>query len=159
MAAVAADGKGKQEAAEGMDVRKDGVAREVIRMDREAVIPILKPKLFMHLTYLIGLLPPLAPPNFPLLAFCCGSLAVAYTTIVYQYMYCLCLGWALSITASVGQFDGSWVTAQGEGGGTHASQSIIARNREILSSRNCSLASPLRCCKEAFCCPTGISWK
>jgi hypothetical protein len=48
-----------------MDARKDGVAREVIWMEREAVIPILKPKLFMRLTYLIGLLPPLAPPDFP----------------------------------------------------------------------------------------------
>uniref|UniRef100_K3Z634 Aminopeptidase n=1 Tax=Setaria italica TaxID=4555 RepID=K3Z634_SETIT len=36
-----------------MDARKDGVAREVIRMEREAVIPILKPKLFMRLAYLI----------------------------------------------------------------------------------------------------------
>jgi hypothetical protein len=43
--AAAADGKGKQEEAEGMDARKDGVAREVIRMEQEAVIPILKPKL------------------------------------------------------------------------------------------------------------------
>jgi hypothetical protein len=118
--AAAADRKGKQEAAEGMDARKDGVAREVIRMEREAVIPILRPKLFMHLAYLIGLLPPLAPPDFPLLAFYCSSLVVAYTTIVYQYMYCLCMGWAPSITASVGQFDGSWVTAQGEGGGSSA---------------------------------------
>jgi hypothetical protein len=117
MAVAAADGKGKQEAAEGVDARKDGVAREVIRMEREAVIPILKPKLFMCLAYLIGLLPPLAPPDFPLLAFCCGSLFVAYTTIVYQHM---CLGWALSISASVGQFDGSWVTAQGEAGGSSA---------------------------------------
>jgi hypothetical protein len=87
MAAAAADGKGKQEAAEGMDARKDGVAREVIRMEREAVIPILKPKLFMRLAYLIGLLPPLAPPDFPLLAFCCcGSLAVAYTTSLPVYV-------------------------------------------------------------------------
>lgn len=37
-----------------MDGRKDGVAREVIRMEREAVIPILKPKLVMRLAYLIG---------------------------------------------------------------------------------------------------------
>ncbi|AQK39746.1 aminopeptidase [Zea mays] len=36
-----------------MDGRKDGVAREVIRMEREAVIPILKPKLVMRLAYLI----------------------------------------------------------------------------------------------------------
>ncbi|KAL6643538.1 hypothetical protein ACP70R_018304 [Stipagrostis hirtigluma subsp. patula] len=37
----------------GMDGRKDGVAREVIRMEREAVIPVLKPKLVMRLAYLI----------------------------------------------------------------------------------------------------------
>lgn len=36
------------------DGRKDGVAREVIRMEREAVIPVLKPKLVMKLAYLIG---------------------------------------------------------------------------------------------------------
>ncbi|CAN6347680.1 unnamed protein product [Urochloa humidicola] len=36
-----------------VDARKDGVAREVIRMEREAVIPILKPKLVMRLAYLI----------------------------------------------------------------------------------------------------------
>lgn len=36
------------------DARKDGVAREVIRMEREAVIPVLKPKLVMKLAYLIG---------------------------------------------------------------------------------------------------------
>ncbi|XP_039801898.1 uncharacterized protein LOC120666177 [Panicum virgatum] len=35
------------------DARKDGVAREVIRMEREAVIPILKPKLVTRLAYLI----------------------------------------------------------------------------------------------------------
>ncbi|XP_052138966.1 uncharacterized protein LOC127757491 [Oryza glaberrima] len=35
------------------DARKDGVAREVIRMEREAVIPVLKPKLVMKLAYLI----------------------------------------------------------------------------------------------------------
>ncbi|CAN6342849.1 unnamed protein product [Urochloa humidicola] len=43
-----------KKAAEGLvDARKDGVAREVIRMEREAVIPILKPKLVMRLAYLI----------------------------------------------------------------------------------------------------------
>lgn len=36
------------------DARKDGVVREVIRMEREAVIPVLKPKLVMKLAYLIG---------------------------------------------------------------------------------------------------------
>ncbi|RLM98736.1 hypothetical protein C2845_PM06G28690 [Panicum miliaceum] len=46
------EGEGKKGEA-GMDARKDGVAREVIRMEREAVIPILKPKLVMHLAYLI----------------------------------------------------------------------------------------------------------
>jgi hypothetical protein len=35
------------------DARKDGVVREVIRMEREAVIPVLKPKLVMKLAYLI----------------------------------------------------------------------------------------------------------
>lgn len=45
------EGEKKQAA---MDGRKDGVAREVIRMEREAVIPILKPKLIMRLAYLIG---------------------------------------------------------------------------------------------------------
>ncbi|CAD6267849.1 unnamed protein product [Miscanthus lutarioriparius] len=44
------EGEKKQAA---MDGRKDGVAREVIRMEREAVIPILKPKLVMRLAYLI----------------------------------------------------------------------------------------------------------
>ncbi|RCV18680.1 hypothetical protein SEVIR_3G334800v4 [Setaria viridis] len=47
------EGEGKRKEAEKMDARKDGVAREVIRMEREAVIPILKPKLFMRLAYLI----------------------------------------------------------------------------------------------------------
>lgn len=51
-----------------MDGRKDGVAREVIRMEREAVIPILKPKLVMRLAYLIGKQPPrrrsAASPDF-----------------------------------------------------------------------------------------------
>ncbi|TVU50287.1 hypothetical protein EJB05_01653 [Eragrostis curvula] len=37
----------------GVDNRKDGVVREVVRMEREAVIPILKPKLVMRLAYLI----------------------------------------------------------------------------------------------------------
>ncbi|GJN40585.1 hypothetical protein PR202_gb29821 [Eleusine coracana subsp. coracana] len=56
MAAEAADGRRPEEEREkkaGMDTRKDGVAREVIRMEREAVIPILKPKLVMRLAYLI----------------------------------------------------------------------------------------------------------
>ena len=38
----------------GGDVMKDGVAREVVRMEREAVIPIIKPKLVMKLADLIG---------------------------------------------------------------------------------------------------------
>ncbi|GJM95678.1 hypothetical protein PR202_ga12449 [Eleusine coracana subsp. coracana] len=53
---AAADGRRPEEEREkkaGMDTRKDGVAREVIRMEREAVIPILKPKLVMRLAYLI----------------------------------------------------------------------------------------------------------
>jgi hypothetical protein len=33
---------------------KDGVVREVVRLERESVIPILKPKLVMKLAYLIG---------------------------------------------------------------------------------------------------------
>lgn len=67
------EGEGKRKEAEKMDARKDGVAREVIRMEREAVIPILKPKLFMRLAYLIGC------RRFSrfLFTFCCGSLAVA----------------------------------------------------------------------------------
>ncbi|PUZ67104.1 hypothetical protein GQ55_3G405500 [Panicum hallii var. hallii] len=57
MSAAAAEGRmpegeGKKGEA-GMDARKDGVAREVVRMEREAVIPILKPKLVMRLAYLI----------------------------------------------------------------------------------------------------------
>uniref|UniRef100_A0A0E0MMC9 Aminopeptidase n=1 Tax=Oryza punctata TaxID=4537 RepID=A0A0E0MMC9_ORYPU len=48
------DGEGKEGEREGVrDARKDGVAREVIRMEREAVIPVLKPKLVMKLAYLI----------------------------------------------------------------------------------------------------------
>nr|CAB3465880.1 unnamed protein product [Digitaria exilis] len=57
MAAAAAEGRMPEGAEEkkkaGVDARKDGVAREVIRMEREAVIPILKPKLVMRLAYLI----------------------------------------------------------------------------------------------------------
>ena len=34
--------------------KKDGVVKEVIRLERESVIPILKPKLVMKLSYLIG---------------------------------------------------------------------------------------------------------
>jgi hypothetical protein len=33
---------------------KDGVVREVVRLERESVIPILKPRLVMKLAYLIG---------------------------------------------------------------------------------------------------------
>nr|CAB3462060.1 unnamed protein product [Digitaria exilis] len=57
MAAATAEGRMPEGAEEkkkaGVDARKDGVAREVIRMEREAVIPILKPKLVMRLAYLI----------------------------------------------------------------------------------------------------------
>ncbi|XP_062204102.1 uncharacterized protein LOC133906263 [Phragmites australis] len=59
MAEAAAEGRrpeeedSRTEPGVGMDVRKDGVAREVIRMEREAVIPVLKPKLVMRLAYLI----------------------------------------------------------------------------------------------------------
>lgn len=49
------EGEGEGEGGGVMrDARKDGVAREVIRMEREAVIPVLKPKLVMKLAYLIG---------------------------------------------------------------------------------------------------------
>ena len=34
--------------------KRDGVVKEVIRLERESVIPILKPKLVMKLAYLIG---------------------------------------------------------------------------------------------------------
>uniref|UniRef100_A0A453K4G4 Uncharacterized protein n=1 Tax=Aegilops tauschii subsp. strangulata TaxID=200361 RepID=A0A453K4G4_AEGTS len=59
--ASAAEEKHKNQEAEtgsviggrGLDVRKDGVAREVVRMEREAVIPIIKPKLVMKLADLI----------------------------------------------------------------------------------------------------------
>ncbi|OEL27495.1 hypothetical protein BAE44_0011486 [Dichanthelium oligosanthes] len=47
------DGEGKKQEAVGVDARKDGVVREVIRMEREAVIPILKLKLVMQLADLI----------------------------------------------------------------------------------------------------------
>ncbi|CAD6270110.1 unnamed protein product [Miscanthus lutarioriparius] len=52
---MAADGRmpEREKKQVAMDGRKDGVAREVIRMEREAVIPILKPKLVMRLAYLI----------------------------------------------------------------------------------------------------------
>jgi hypothetical protein len=72
---MAADGqmpeREKKQAA--VDGRKDGVAREVIRMEREAVIPILKPKLVMRLAYLIG--EPPQPPLLPisLFTFCSSS--------------------------------------------------------------------------------------
>jgi len=43
-------------AAEAMKkAKKDGVVKEVIRLERESVIPILKPKLVMKLSYLIGI--------------------------------------------------------------------------------------------------------
>ena len=43
-------------AAEAMKkAKKDGVVKEVIRLERESVIPILKPKLVMKLAYLIGI--------------------------------------------------------------------------------------------------------
>ncbi|KAL5205788.1 hypothetical protein ABZP36_033997 [Zizania latifolia] len=45
--------KQREDAAGGGDARKDGVVREVVRMEREAVIPVLKPKLVMKLAYLI----------------------------------------------------------------------------------------------------------
>ena len=35
--------------------KKDGVVKEVIRLERESVIPILKTKLVMKLSYLIGI--------------------------------------------------------------------------------------------------------
>ena len=44
--AAAMEDKGK--------AKRDGVVKEVIRLERESVIPILKPKLVMKLTYLIG---------------------------------------------------------------------------------------------------------
>ncbi|VAI14587.1 unnamed protein product [Triticum turgidum subsp. durum] len=63
--ASAAEEKHKNQEAEtgsviggrGLDVRKDGVAREVVRMEKEAVIPIIKPKLVMKLADLIGKYP------------------------------------------------------------------------------------------------------
>jgi len=79
-AAAAAEEEGRMPGGEGekreggVDARKDGVAREVIRMEREAVIPILKPKLVMRLAYLIGARP-LSCQS--LLTFCCTSLALA----------------------------------------------------------------------------------
>jgi hypothetical protein len=43
-------------AAEAMKkAKKDGVVKEVIRLERESVIPILKPKLVMKLADLIGI--------------------------------------------------------------------------------------------------------
>ncbi|KAG8048661.1 hypothetical protein GUJ93_ZPchr0009g1281 [Zizania palustris] len=45
--------KQREDAAGGGDASKDGVVREVVRMEREAVIPVLKPKLVMKLAYLI----------------------------------------------------------------------------------------------------------
>uniref|UniRef100_A0A0E0MFY3 Aminopeptidase n=1 Tax=Oryza punctata TaxID=4537 RepID=A0A0E0MFY3_ORYPU len=50
--------KAAAETAEEMEARmrrekKDGVVKEVIRLERESVIPILKPKLIMKLAYLI----------------------------------------------------------------------------------------------------------
>ena len=44
--AAAMEDKGK--------AKRDGVVKEVIRLERESVIPILKPKLVMKLAYLIG---------------------------------------------------------------------------------------------------------
>lgn len=35
--------------------KNDGVVKEVIRLERESVIPIIKPKLVMKLAYLIGI--------------------------------------------------------------------------------------------------------
>jgi hypothetical protein len=45
--AAAMEAKGK--------AKRDGVVKEVIRLERESVIPILKPKLVMKLAYLIGM--------------------------------------------------------------------------------------------------------
>jgi hypothetical protein len=46
-------------AAEAMEAtgkaKNDGVVKEVIRLERESVIPIIKPKLVMKLAYLIGI--------------------------------------------------------------------------------------------------------
>ncbi|CAN6172399.1 unnamed protein product, partial [Urochloa humidicola] len=39
--------------AKGKAAKRDGVIKEVIRLERESVIPILKPKLVMKLAYLI----------------------------------------------------------------------------------------------------------
>jgi hypothetical protein len=86
---MAADGqmpeREKKQAA--VDGRKDGVAREVIRMEREAVIPILKPKLVMRLAYLIG--EPSQPPLLPisLFTFCSSSsscVALRGALVVYD---------------------------------------------------------------------------
>jgi hypothetical protein len=68
---MAADGQMPER--EKKQAAVDGVAREVIRMEREAVIPILKPKLVMRLAYLIG--EPPQPPLLPisLFTFCSSS--------------------------------------------------------------------------------------
>lgn len=44
--------------------KKDGVVKEVIRLERESVIPILKPKLIMKLAYLVGTRPPIPASSF-----------------------------------------------------------------------------------------------
>lgn len=63
MASAEEEKKKKQEAeaeagmaigGKARDARKDGVAREVVRMEKEAVIPVIKPKLVMKLADLIG---------------------------------------------------------------------------------------------------------
>ncbi|TVU24609.1 hypothetical protein EJB05_27057 [Eragrostis curvula] len=50
-----ADGRPATASAAAMEKKemKDGVAKEVVRLERESVIPILKPKLVMKLAYLI----------------------------------------------------------------------------------------------------------
>ncbi|KQJ86734.1 hypothetical protein BRADI_4g07450v3 [Brachypodium distachyon] len=62
MASAEEEKKKKQEAeaeagmaigGKARDARKDGVAREVVRMEKEAVIPVIKPKLVMKLADLI----------------------------------------------------------------------------------------------------------
>ena len=67
--AAAMEDKGK--------AKRDGVVKEVIRLERESVIPILKPKLVMRLAYLIGARPLHCRSCQSLLTFCCTSLALA----------------------------------------------------------------------------------
>lgn len=64
--------------------KRDGVVKEVIRLERESVIPVLKPKLVMKLAYLIGIYPsmialPLPPAcflvSFALVRSCSGYAA------------------------------------------------------------------------------------